>query len=177
MISFLPCLYNCLKKIIMKYRFFIFLFAASIVTGCSTPDTPAADLYNQAATLASADTIFANLLHFGVITSSINRTHRTMSTLYGNPPAVSYARRHADGHYPPGAVLYLVSWHQRDDPHWFGAHIPDSVQRVEILTFDSPAAQPVYQVWEGSPLQPVRVQEDTERVARIRQLPAAVIPD
>ena len=35
--------------------------------------------------------------------------------------------------YPAGAVLALVTWAQRDDPHWFGARIPDVPQSVEFV--------------------------------------------
>ena len=35
--------------------------------------------------------------------------------------------------YPAGAVLGLVTWRQREDPHWFGARIPGSVVSVEFV--------------------------------------------
>jgi hypothetical protein len=35
--------------------------------------------------------------------------------------------------YTPGAVLALVTWAQRDDPHWFGARIPDAPQSIEFV--------------------------------------------
>ena len=65
------------------------------------------------------------------------RTH-TMSTLYGNEAALnslqaSNASSAAPG-YNEGAVLALVTWVQRDDPHWFGGRIPDSPASVEFLT-------------------------------------------
>ncbi len=45
--------------------------------------------------------------------------------------------------YPPaGAVLALVTWVQRDDPHWFGARIPArprSVEFVQCLEGSNPA--------------------------------------
>jgi hypothetical protein len=30
-------------------------------------------------------------------------------------------------------VLALVTWVQRDDPHWFGARIPGALQSVEFV--------------------------------------------
>jgi hypothetical protein len=39
----------------------------------------------------------------------------------------------AQAAYPAGAVLALVTWTQRDDPHWFGARIPDVPQTVEFV--------------------------------------------
>jgi hypothetical protein len=39
--------------------------------------------------------------------------------------------------YSAGAVLALVTWAQRDDPHWFGGRIPampESVEFVQLAT-------------------------------------------
>ncbi len=67
-------------------------------------------------------------------------TH-TMAMLYGNEAAMQtvQARRTApvaqptDLAYAAGAVLALVTWVQRDDPHWFGARIPAAPQSVEFV--------------------------------------------
>ena len=63
-----------------------------------------------------------------------------MATLYGNNTAMQAVHtRGAAGadakglSYPPGAVLALVTWAQRDDPHWFGARIPDIPECVEFV--------------------------------------------
>ena len=66
---------------------------------------------------------------------------RTMATLYGNDAAMQtvQARRTApvggtEGPaYQAGAVLAIVTWAQRDDPHWFGARIPGMPQSVEFV--------------------------------------------
>jgi hypothetical protein len=68
------------------------------------------------------------------------RTHTT-ATLFGNETAMLGV--HARGAvpaagpmahaYPAGAVLTLVTWVQRDDPHWFGGRIPASPQSVEFV--------------------------------------------
>jgi hypothetical protein len=68
------------------------------------------------------------------------KTH-TMATLYGNDPAMQRVKvlgtNPFDGTkgpaYPAGAVLALVTWVQRDDPHWFGGRIPDTVLSVEFV--------------------------------------------
>ena len=62
----------------------------------------------------------------------------TMATLYGDDAAVHAAAMALPGErkapaYPSGAVLALVTWTQRDDPHWFGARIPDAPQSVEFV--------------------------------------------
>ena len=56
---------------------------------------------------------------------------RTTATLYGNDAAIRalLARQAA----PAGAVLVLVTWAQRDDPHWFGARIPGAPLSVEFV--------------------------------------------
>jgi hypothetical protein len=37
------------------------------------------------------------------------------------------------GPYPSGSVLALITWAQRDDPHWFGGRIPDLPFLVEFV--------------------------------------------
>ena len=78
------------------------------------PDT--IGLYDQAVSEAS------HPLTGKIITSFVNTRDGTMSTLYGNDIAVKSAR--AGQVYPVGAVVSLVTWSQRDDPHWFGGRIP-----------------------------------------------------
>jgi hypothetical protein len=123
-------------------------------------------LYDQAAALP--DSIAAHPLTGKIITSFVNLRDRTMSTLYGNDIAVKSARSGANtasgpgvtiatpatarqASYPPGSTLALVTWSQRDDPHWFGGRIPEAIRSVEILTF-GPAAAPAFDRYEGAPL-------------------------
>jgi hypothetical protein len=80
-------------------------------------------------------------LAWNAITMYVDPQARTMTTLYGNDVAMQtvQARRTAatggtDGQaYQTGAVLALVTWLQRDDPHWFGARIPSMPQSVEFV--------------------------------------------
>ena len=115
-------------------------------------------LYDQAAALP--DSIAAHPLTGKVITTFVNLRDETMSTLYGNDIAVKSARSGgiaatatpaAHATYPPGSILALVTWSRRDDPHWFGGRIPNTIRSVEILTF-GPAAAPAYDRYEGAPL-------------------------
>jgi hypothetical protein len=134
-------------------------------------------LYDQAAALP--DSIAAHPLTGKVITSFVNLRDKTMSILYGNDIAVKSARSgnnaataatHAAASaahatttgtaiatpaahttYPPGSTLALVTWSQRDDPHWFGGRIPGAIRSVEILSFGSVPA-PAYDRYEGAPL-------------------------
>jgi len=65
------------------------------------------------------------------------QTH-TMSMLYGNQAAVlslhARSASPAAPSYREGAILALVTWTQRDDPHWFGGRVPDSPTAVEFVS-------------------------------------------
>jgi Haem-binding domain/Cytochrome P460 len=91
-------------------------------------------------------------LRWTPITMFVDRNSRTMSTLYGNQVAIkSVDRRSASPstpQYQPGAVLALVTWVQRDDPHWFGGRIPDRPSSVEFVTV-GPQNTPSYRGFEG----------------------------
>ena len=96
-----------------------------------------------------------NPLQWSVITSSVEKESSTMSTLYGNDIAVRYARDNPQHDYPTGAVLALVTWTQKEDPHWFGARIPRQVKSVEFVTVTAgPNNQPLYSYenYQGWPL-------------------------
>jgi hypothetical protein len=87
-------------------------------------------------------------LGWGAITMFVDPRTRTMATLYGNDAAMlAIEARTAGGTYPAGSVLALVTWAQRDDPHWFGARIPDRPLSVEFVLAGS--EQPVYQRFAG----------------------------
>jgi len=121
-----------------------------------------------------------NPLAWKVVTSSIDHTNSTMSTLYGNDRAIAYVRSTTGSAYPAGSVLALVTWAQRDDPHWFGAKIPASPQSVEFVSFPTQSAQqPTYQVYRGSPLarvEPIASDEAARRLDYISSQRAAVMP-
>jgi hypothetical protein len=88
-----------------------------------------------------------------------------MPRSYGNDLAVLSARA---GHpsYPDGAVLSLVTWAQRDDPHWFGGRIPDRVQSVEFVTVGGKDPAASYQRYEGSDLRRVELQDAQAAAAK-----------
>jgi Haem-binding domain/Cytochrome P460 len=91
-------------------------------------------------------------LRWTPITMFVDRNDHTVSTLYGNEMAIqSVDARNASPstpHYKPGAVLALVTWVQRDDPHWFGARIPDLPGSVEFVTV-GPQNTASYRGFEG----------------------------
>ena len=112
-------------------------------------------LNNRAAALP-ATLPYQPLLHqpidWNAITMYVDPNTHTTATLYGNDAAMQavQARGAASpapdvfpgvvSKYPPGAVLALVTWAQRDDPHWFGARIPDAPLSVEFVQI-APAGQ------------------------------------
>jgi len=121
-----------------------------------------------------------NPLAWKAITAWTNQHQGTMSTLYGNDTAVSHARAGSADPYPPGSVLAVVTWEQRDDPHWFGATIPSHPQSVEFVTMPSaPIGPPIYARYQGSPLAQVNniaIQTAQNSVASILSERAAVMP-
>ena len=87
-------------------------------------------------------------LGWGAITMFVDPKNHTMATLYGNDAAMLAAQARRPGaEVPAGAVLALVTWGQREDPHWFGARIPDRPLSVEFVLAGS--EEPVYQRFAG----------------------------
>lgn len=73
------------------------------------------------------------ILEDKVIALLVNKKLKTMSTLYGNDTAVRFARSATGINFPGGAVLTLVTWHQKQDSHWFGASIPGNIISTEKI--------------------------------------------
>ncbi len=65
-------------------------------------------------------------LAWRAMTMYVDPQNFTTATLYGNDVAKAPP-------YRAGAVLALVTWNQRDDPHWFGGRIPDAPVSVEFV--------------------------------------------
>ncbi len=93
-------------------------------------------------------------LDWNAITLFVDPEAHTMSVLFGNPQAVAAANPRtaspAAPTYPAGSVLALVTWVQRDDPHWFGARIPDSPQSVEFVHIAAPSQPAIYSRFSAS---------------------------
>jgi hypothetical protein len=107
----------------------------SLMTGCmlllaACSDNKPVELYNTKAALPSSPKY--NLDGLKVITSLVNKTKGTASTLYGNDQALKSA---IDGNKTVVAneVFTLVTWTQQEDDHWFGAKIPSDVESVEVI--------------------------------------------
>jgi len=111
------------------------------------------------------------------------QTHTT-ATLYGNEFAISEQRlrnsssKTAEGlAYGNGSVLALVTWIQRDDPHWFGGRIPNQVRAVEFVQVSSTGAK-TYLRYDGTgQLQKLAgISSETERINFISKLSPASLP-
>ncbi|RXH56947.1 cytochrome P460 family protein [Granulicella sibirica] len=92
-------------------------------------------------------------LAWNAITMFVDPKTHTTATLYGNEAAIAAVQPRGGAPtpttYPEGSVLALVTWVQREDPHWFGGRIPDSVQSVEFV---QPNSQIPYRRFTGSAL-------------------------
>jgi len=104
----------------------------------------------------------------------------TTATLYGNDAAMQVLHRRVEPAlaYPSGSVLALVTWAQRDDPHWFGGRIPDTPQRVEFVQISNGRGTNRYRVFEGSALVETHpaVEDAAQRTSFILNLKPASLP-
>jgi mono/diheme cytochrome c family protein len=111
-------------------------------------------------------------LSWNAITMYVDPRLRTTATLYGNPAAIQAVR--ARGTYPAVAVLALVTWAQRGDPHWFGARIPDRPLSVEFV--HPGEAQPGYQRFSATGPASDEALMASERTKLILSLTPASLP-
>lgn len=132
------------------------------VAGCSgSRNSPSK--FNDASVLPG--NLPYNPLRWNVVTSAVSRQAGTIHTVFGNDRAVAYARSRAEGDYPVGAIVSLVTWTQRPDPRWFGGMIPGAVKSVEFVFVVSDREQHpeyFYEEYSGSPFKIVSSQ--TERL-------------
>ena len=112
----------------MKARVVVCAVMLVAICGCRGKIADS-DLYNVQAGVGSG--LPYPVMDWKAITSVVDRGSETTATLFGNDAAVAAAR--AGEAYPAGAVLGLVTWKQREDPHWFGARIPGSPVSVEFV--------------------------------------------
>jgi hypothetical protein len=113
---------------------------------------------NRAATLPAS--LPYQPLGWGAITMYVDPKTHTTAVLYGNDAAVSAVSAAAKGEgkappYPTGAVLALVTWTQRDDPHWFGGRIPDAPESVEFVLISADGRTNKYRRFESPDLREV----------------------
>jgi hypothetical protein len=125
-------------------------------------------------------------LDWSAITMYVDPGAHTMATLYGNTTAMQSARlshsapaaESAAPAYSAGAVLALVTWVQRDDPHWFGARIPAVPRSVEFVHVSSPGEANRYWLFTGPELTEDKPAADTaaQRTSLMLSLLPARLP-
>jgi hypothetical protein len=130
----------------MRSAYILLGIAAIMLTAC-TSDTNNSALVNDAASLPSSFNF--GKMRFKVIASSINKKLGTMSTLYGNEPALRAAGRDSA---TAGEVFALVTWKQQADDHWFGAKIPADLLSVEYVKTGETGNSIGYQKFAGKNL-------------------------
>lgn len=115
-------------------------------------------------------------MHQKVITSLINHRDSTMSTLYGNEQAGKMLSKAVQAN-DTDPEFTLVTWHQQEDPHWFGALIPGDLLSVETVHTNTAGNKSTYQKYNGKNL--VKVTDTAGQSSRIRFILAqnsAIIP-
>ncbi len=129
-------------------------------TGCHLPMKPNDYVYTIPV-VRGATGLPPNLpfqpLSWRPVTMCADRTGRTMSVLYRQD-----------------SVLALVTWNQRDDPHWFGARIASGVVSVEFVETGGKR----YRRFSGPGLEEEHPapEESAERTKRLLGLTPAILP-
>jgi hypothetical protein len=128
------------------------VLSALIISLASCSGNDEEQLINTKASLPASFNF--NKMDLKVINSSINPGKSTMSTLYGNQPALEMMK--SGKAHQGGEVLALVTWKQQEDEHWFGAKIPGALVGIELIkTSTAPnGGRPdlIYQRYAGSEL-------------------------
>jgi hypothetical protein len=152
----------------MRVRLVACVLMLAAVCGCHGRKIADSDLYNVQAGLGSG--LPYPVMEWKAIIAVVDRGDGagagTTATLFGNDAAVAAAR--AGETYPAGAVLGLVTWKQREDPHWFGARIPGRPVSVEFVVVGTG----VDREFVGTPWREVAGRAATE----IEGMKAAVAP-
>jgi hypothetical protein len=109
---------------------------------------------NQAATFSQS--LPYQPLGWNVVTMFVDPRAHTMATLFGNEAAMQAVRTDSGPGKSPayltGSVLALVTWSQREDPHWFGGRIPDNPQSVEFVETGASGRAGSYRCYDGPSL-------------------------
>lgn len=151
--------------------------AAAIVPGNEVMNNKAAEL--------SASLPYQPL-GWNPITMYVDPKTHTTAVLFGNDPAIQAVRKYdsdkiggeSGPEYPQDAVLALVNWAQRDDPHWFGARIPSTPRSVEFVQVETAGQRTKYRCYSGEELTEGHPAEDqmAQRIGFIVSLKPVWLP-
>jgi len=144
----------------------------------TTAQPPGVELVNHRAAALPSD-LPLQPLGWNAITMYVDPRDHETAMLVGNDVAIKAVHLMTGGSkspvYPDGAVLALVTWAQRDDPHWFGGRIPDMPLSVEFVEIGSAST---YKCLAGTGLtaQGTTRQEAERRMSFIVSLAPAQLP-
>jgi hypothetical protein len=128
----------------------------------TTAKVPGQEIVNNASAALPASLPYQPL-GWNAITLYVDPATHTTATLYGNEAAIQSTNFHANGtaptHYKGDSILALVTWAQREDPHWFGARIPSTPQSVEFVTVAT-TGSPWYRMFNGPNLSETQLDPD-----------------
>jgi hypothetical protein len=135
----------------------------------STASVPGQEVLNNAAANLPKDLLFDPLAGRPLSLYIDPRAH-TISVLFavdteaGATPAMPVNN----------PQVALVTWTERDDPHWFGARIADQVVAVEVVR-NSPGTPPEYRRYAGAAAV-APIQTPADRASLIAGLRPASLP-
>jgi hypothetical protein len=135
---------------------------------------------NRAATLPQS--LPYQPLGWNVETMVVDPKARTMAALLGNEVAMQAVRTGSGSGkspaYSAGSVLALVTWSQREDPHWFGGRIPDKPQSVEFVEAGASGRTGSYRCYDGPLLteHTFSTEEAAKRSSFLLNLAPATLP-
>ncbi len=147
----------------------------------TTAPVPGEEMVNNQAAALPASLPFQPL-DWRAITMYVDPNSYTLSTLYGNDVAMQSVNAHDNGSqgstYTPGSVLALVTWAQRDDPHWFGARIPALPKSVEFVQLAASGQMNQYRRFAGKNMAETHLEalETAKHMSFILNLAAARLP-
>lgn len=134
----------------MKSAYLLIVPLILSLSACSGHKDPQESVNHEASLPASFN---FSKLGLKVISTSINQKQGTMSTLYGNDPALKAFK--TSQNIQPNETLALITWRQQEDKRWFGAKIPGQLLSLEMIkTRLGMATESIidYQYFEGSKL-------------------------
>jgi hypothetical protein len=146
-----------------------------------TAQVPGEEIVNNQAAARPASLPYQPL-DWHAITMYVDPNAHTMSALYGNDVATQCVNVHSNAPrapaYAPGSVLALVTWAQRDDPHWFGARIPAVPKSAEFVQAAASGQMNHYRRFTGGGLAETHLvaTEEVKRATFILNLAWAQLP-
>ncbi len=151
-------------------------------TGCHLPVRADDSVYTLPITAAS---VRGNEVANNRASLPVNLPYQPLdwspSTMFVDPANLTIATLFVSDAAQSGsasAVLALVTWSQRDDPHWFGARIPDQPKSVEFVIAGKTEEAERYSRYAGLglPAAPLEKGAAQERARFILSLPKPPLP-